>query len=245
MKLTKNSENLKILIVEDEALIADHLAEVLASKEYTIVDIVDNADDAFEVLKSKEIDIALLDIHLIGVLNGIDVAIEINEKYKIPFVYLTSNTDPRTIEKVKQTVPFGFIVKPFQEDDLKPTIDIAYFNWKNQSNKRVVNSNEDDHIFIKEKHKLIKVAYKDIVCLEACDNYCKVHTKTERFMLSKTLKSLQEKLPVEMFFKTHRSYIINYNYIESILPKSVLINDKEIPLSETGRRALLEKIESW
>lgn len=239
------TKSLNILIVEDEALIADHLAITLEQEGYNIVGIVDNAQDAFDVLKSENIDLALLDINLIGDLSGIDVAHQINKESKIPFIYLTSNTDPATIEKVKLTEPYGFIVKPFQENDLKPTIDIAYFNWKNKGTKSKSIQKEEDHIFIKEKHKLTKVKYEDIVYLEAYDNYCKIFTLNEKFVLSKTLKALQEKLPVDSFFKTHRSFIINYNYIASILPKSVMINSKEIPLSESGRKALLERIESW
>ncbi len=239
-------KSLSILIVEDEALVADHLAMSIESEGFNVVDIVDNAEDVFQILDEKNVDLILLDINIIGNLSGIDVAHHVNTNYDIPFIYLTSNTDAKTIEQVKLTSPYGFIVKPFQESDLKPTIDIAYHGWQTKRGQKKKKSvTKEDHIYIKEKHKLTKVLFEDIIYFEACDNYCKIYTTKGKFMLSKTLKNLTEDLPKEDFFKTHRSFVINYNYIQSILPKSVIINEKEIPLSESGRKTLLERIESW
>ncbi len=239
-------EFLDILIVEDEALVADHLAMALEKDGYKIVGIVDNAEDAFNILEEKEVDLILLDIKIVGNLTGIDIAHHINSNYQKPFIYLTSNTDAKTIDKVKLTSPYGFIVKPFQENDLKPTIDIAYHSWRSKNNNHKKKKQSDhDHIYIKEKHKLTKLQFEDIIYFEANDNYCKIYTTQGRFMLSKTLKVLTENLPKDEFFKTHRSFVINYRFIQAILPKSVILNDKEIPLSDSGRKTLLEKIESW
>jgi len=236
----------KIIIVEDEALIADHLAMVLESQGYEIVGIADNANSCFEILDKGEAELAMLDVNLIGDLDGVDIANQINLKYKIPFIFLTSNTDSRTVSRISLTEPYGFIVKPFQENDLKPNIDIAAYNWnKRQSEKQEINKSENDSIFIKVKHEFVKINFEDILYLEACDNYTKVHTSEKRHMLSQTLKSTCENLPESIFFKTHRSFVININKLDSILPKSVMIGDKEVSLSESGRKALLDQIKAW
>lgn len=240
-------EKLKLLIIEDEALIADHLAMTLESLDYEVVDIVDNAEDAFEKLEQKTIDMALIDIKIIGDKNGIDVAHQINASYHIPFIFLTSNTDPATLEQVKQTNPAGFLVKPFQEKDLKPTIDISFF--KAIQSKPITSINEpdieDNYIFIKDKHILTRVNFDDIVYLEALDNYTKIFTKDQKFLMSKTLKAVSEKLPDATFLRLHRSYIVNFNFIESVLPKSVFVNGHEVPLSDSGRKIINNYIKTF
>ncbi|MFT5823632.1 MAG: DNA-binding LytR/AlgR family response regulator [Crocinitomix sp.] len=102
---------------------------------------------------------------------------------------------------------------------------------------------KNDSIFIKVKHELVNINIQDILFLEAANNYAKVHTIEKRHMLSQTLKSNCENLPGSMFFKTHRSYVINKS--DSILPKSVMIGDNEISLSEVSRKALLDQIKTW
>ncbi len=234
-------EQLKILIIEDEALITDHLAITLESIGYYIVDIVDTANEAFKVLEYKKVDFAIIDIKIIGDLSGIDIAKKINNKYKIPFIYLTSNTDATTLNEVKETNPYGFLVKPFSEKDLMPSIEIALHKHKLNNYNKNLEKKYNSSIFIKEKHMLIKILCSEILYIEAHDNYSFIYLKNKKFLISKTLKYLQENLPDE-FLRVHRSYVINLNYIDCILPSYLLINNIEIPISKTGKKHLNEYI---
>lgn len=114
-----------ILIIEDEAVIAMEIEAALRSLGYRIAGKARNGDKALDLLASTKPDLALLDIELKGTLNGIDLARIIREKYDFPFVFLTAFSDRATLDSLRDTLPYGYIVKPFNESDLYTTIEIA------------------------------------------------------------------------------------------------------------------------
>ena len=119
--------NVRVLIVEDEVIIMMHIEDCLSGADYSVVGSAHDANTAFDMLKSKEPDIVLLDITLRGKLSGIEIAKVIREKYNIPFVYLTSHADQATLDEAKKTLPYGYVVKPFNEKNLISTIEMALF----------------------------------------------------------------------------------------------------------------------
>ncbi len=121
----------RVLIVEDEPLIARDIKKHLAHIEYEAVGIAYNSDKAIDMLFHRQPEIVILDINIKGSMDGIDIAHIINEKYKIPFIYLTSYADSGTIERAKPTFPAGYILKPFDEKDLLTTIEMAIYKHKN------------------------------------------------------------------------------------------------------------------
>jgi len=126
---------IRILIVEDEPLIAEDIASVLERNEYIISAIAYSKADALTALQTDLPDMALLDINLNGGLEGIEIADTINQHYNIPFVFITSYSDKHTLDKAKHTEPSGYIVKPFNEAGLFSTLEIALYNHA-QKNKR-------------------------------------------------------------------------------------------------------------
>lgn len=120
----------RILIVEDDATIAQDIAFNLEDNGFVIADIVYNSEKALDALRRLSIDLVLLDIHIKGSRNGIEVAKIINEKYKLPFVYLTSYSDPDTVREAVSTYPYGYLVKPFKENDLAPALITALAKHK-------------------------------------------------------------------------------------------------------------------
>lgn len=117
----------KVLIIEDEPLIAEDIAFVLKKNDYHVSGIAYYEEDAYVELE-KNPDLVLLDINLNGIQSGIRIAELINEKYQLPFIYLTSYSDKHTIEKAKHTEPSGYLVKPFSDAGLYSAIEIALFN---------------------------------------------------------------------------------------------------------------------
>lgn len=232
------NEKTSILIVEDEALIADHIAASLQEFGMEIAGIADNSEDAMHALRTIQPSIVLIDINLKEGLDGIDLAHHINRHYEIPFIFLTGNSDSKTIERVKLTQPYGFVLKPYTGQDLKTTIELALYKWQTDRPK----TSTDSSFFIKDKHKLQRINFEDIGYVEALDNYCIVYTKTSKHILPHTLKSIEEKLSALNFFRTHRSFLVNVDKIESVLPRAVLVYGKEIPLSENLRSQLTSRL---
>lgn len=120
---------ISVLIVEDEPLIAEDISEYLTNQDYRVSGLAYNLEDAIASLEFDCPDIALLDINLGGNMDGFKIAETINEKYNIPFLYLTSYSAKSVIDKAKFTRPMGYIVKPFDENDLFSSIEIALYNF--------------------------------------------------------------------------------------------------------------------
>jgi len=231
----------KICITEDEALIADHLAMCLEDLGYVVASIADNAAESIGNITIHKPDLVLIDIQIRGEIDGIQLAKIIRKQFNIPFIYITSNGDSATIERLKETQPAGFILKPFSPESLRPIIEIALHNSQESKNHSEV-IEVDDAFFIKEGHTLIKVHFNDILYAEAQSNYTLIKTKNQKYLMSQTLKVLEEKLDSYGFMRVHRSYVVNLKKINQILPKSVMIEETEIPLSDANRGELLDKI---
>lgn len=238
--------DLKILIVEDEPLIADHIEQYVLDSGFKSAGICDNYSDAKQIIQKQNPDLILLDINLGDGPDGIDIAHYINQQHKKPFIFISSNTDAKTLERVKLTNPYGFIVKPFKVNDIQTQINLAWHSFNLQKENAQVSFSDsflvNDHFFIKDKHSLVKVNYADVLYAEACDNYTIIYTIQTKYILSYTLKVVEEKLNLFNFFRTHRSFLVNLKHIEKVNPKEVLVNGKEIPVSENSRTELLQKL---
>lgn len=115
----------RILIVEDERITSDHLRRLLRRRGYEIAGIAGNGDEALDQMKQSRPDLMLVDIGLPGKYDGVHVAQRAREDYEIPVVFLTAFSDPDTIHSARESEPYGFIVKPFVEEELQATIEIA------------------------------------------------------------------------------------------------------------------------
>ena len=115
----------KILIVEDESIIAEDLADSLVTMGYTVLDIVSSAEEAIVIAAEKQPNLILMDVMLQGKMDGIAAAEQIHLNSQIPIIFLTAYTDDKTLQRVKTTNPFGYVVKPFEERNLHLTIEIA------------------------------------------------------------------------------------------------------------------------
>jgi PAS domain S-box-containing protein len=117
--------NEKILIVEDEAVVAAELESILTRLGYSVAGIADTGADAINLAASKNAELILMDIRIFGPMDGVQTADVIRRKLRKPVVFLTSHADPQTLARAGATEPFGYIVKPFEERDLHATVEVA------------------------------------------------------------------------------------------------------------------------
>lgn len=135
----------KILIVEDEFIVANDLKIMLMKADYQITGIASSVVQARKSIAEKKPDWILLDIMLKGDLTGIDLAWELREM-KLPFLYISANTNQSTLEAVKETQPYGFMVKPFRERDLIVMLDIAKYRFDIEKNTEIEESETQEQI---------------------------------------------------------------------------------------------------
>ncbi len=121
-----------VLIIEDELIIASDIKYILEDAGYQVMNIIKNGDEALSFLSFNNPDLVLCDINIRGSKDGIEVAIAIQEKKKVPFVFLTSLADKPTLERAKHALPYGYIVKPFEDKDIVSAIEMALFKFEQE-----------------------------------------------------------------------------------------------------------------
>lgn len=127
---------IKILVVEDEQLIADDLRETLEDLGYEVPAPVGTGEAAVAQVAAIQPDLVLMDIQLEGAVDGIEASEQIQSQFDIPIVFLTANADRVTLERVKATHPFGYLLKPYNEKVLSTTIEIALSRHQNEGKVR-------------------------------------------------------------------------------------------------------------
>lgn len=125
----------KILIVEDEPIISADLSNYMRKMGLQVVGRAFNSEKALDLIAIHRPDLILLDVNIEGTKDGIEIGQIIHDKYKIPFIYITSYSDSETLGRAKLTMPHGYIVKPFNERDIITTVEIAMFRAENNKNK--------------------------------------------------------------------------------------------------------------
>ncbi|MFY0673927.1 MAG: LytTR family transcriptional regulator DNA-binding domain-containing protein [Bacteroidia bacterium] len=234
-------DKLKVLIVEDNSLIAFELSNNIEKMGHEVVDTVSTAVTAEAVLQNQEVDLAILDITIKGDRDGISVAKTV-EEMGIPFIYLTSYYDEATLDRVNETNYAAFIAKPYTELDLKLNIELA-----RRKSFEPVRQRKKEYYTYTDNKMTKKVYFNDVLYVKSDDNYSVFNTQDNKKILVRIpLKNLEEELADDRFYRIHRSYMINSDKIQSFSNNTVIINGENIPISNSHRKEFKEFIkELW
>jgi DNA-binding LytR/AlgR family response regulator len=224
----------RILIVEDEPLIAQDLKFLLNDMGIEAVHIAMSYDEAIDSLKNTSFDLALLDVNLSGEKDGIHLAEHLNVSSKTPFIFITSYFNTSVIERAKRTKPQAYLVKPFQAKDVKVNVQMALF--------KASESKSETPVFVKEKNGSIKIDLDKLLYLEAVDSYTRLIFENEEVMVSQNLKSMQEKLATKEVVRVHKSYCVNIGAISTIKGGYIFINAHKIPIGRAYKHDFTDRI---
>jgi DNA-binding NarL/FixJ family response regulator len=134
---------LKILIIEDEPVIAENISMYLNNADFTVSGIAYDDEEALSQLRHNTPDAVILDINLDSAIDGIEIAGYINQHFRLPFLFLTSYSDKETLQRAKVVEPSGYIVKPFNGQTLLASLEIAISNFALRSNYQVPDLDAD------------------------------------------------------------------------------------------------------
>lgn len=219
------NDNLRIIIVEDESLIAEMLKIMLEDMGHKVVGVVHTFLSGQLVIERGGFDLAILDINLHGEMEGVELAATLREA-RIPFMFLTSYSDKKTLEEAKKTVPGAYVLKPFTEEDIFTGLEMTMMHGERS---------EDNTVSIKDGHKSRILDHEDILFIKADNIYIEVHTVKAKIVSRQTLSAALEKLPEDQFIRVHRSYAVNIRKIDSVSRSSLKIGNVTIPISRTHR----------
>ncbi len=203
-----------------------------------------NAVDALNNIKNKNVDIVFLDIEM-PEMTGIEF---LNNFNKQPQIIIMSAKDKYALEAFEYDVT-DYLLKPVLYSRFFKAIQKVQKIINKDNAKKTNNTVEDigtKEIFIKSNSSLIKIYYNDIIYVEALENYILIYTKDNNHIVHFTMKSIEEKLPSELFKRVHRSYLVNITKIVEIGSNIIKVkykNDiKKIPIGKTYKEKLLKNI---
>jgi DNA-binding LytR/AlgR family response regulator len=228
-------EKTKILVVEDEILIADTICHFLEGKGYNVFEPVVSFEEAISSIHEDRPDIILLDIQLRGAKSGIQLAVELEKHFLIPFIFLTSNSDSQTLSEAIETNPSAFLTKPFNKDQLFAAIEIASRNKpvSDAERKQII-----ENIYVNVGNEFIKVVFEDILFLKSDNVYVELHLKDgTRIVTRSTLLKISALLNDD-FLRIQRSYIVNTNNVDRVGRNLVTIGSVEIPVGEKFKKKM-------
>lgn len=244
----------RILIVEDELLVAEEMAAVLKTNGYDVLDIVNTVIDAKRALEVYKIDILLVDIRLKGEEDGITLAAFVKEQYALPLIFTTSLFDKTTIDRAVLTTPSAYLVKPYNYHELQIAIEMALFNFEHQQaaqpNSTITLEDShylvNQHVFIKDKNRFERVEFSDIMWLKAESSYVNVHTNKKNYLLtSDTLGSFLDKIDLNNLLRIHRSYAVNIDKVIALEGNEIHLPSQTIPVGKNYRAAVKQHFNIW
>lgn len=212
----------RILIVEDEILIAEDLKDTLNNLGYHEIEMAHDKSTAIDKIKRFEPHVVLLDIRLENETDGLEIGTYMAQNSSIPFIYITAHSDVAMVREILKTQPAGYITKPVKKSDLFASIGVVLENGRKK---------EGNTISIKDGYSTILIDEGSILYVEAEGNYLNIICENKKYVARQSMDSFQEELNKDMFYKIHRSYLINIDHITKYSRKEVQIGEVRLPVS--------------
>jgi len=246
----------KILVVEDENIIALEIMKRLVSLDYEVEGVVNKGLQAVEFVKNNDVDLVLMDIRLQGDIDGIEAASKISKIKNVPIIYLTAYSDDKTLERAKNTNVYGYVVKPITDNDLKVAIEIGLerfrkeFSDSDRLNENIKKDSIQKRVQIWQGSELLHFNPHDIIYLRIDSGIVCFYIDDQEYCQRGTLRSWEKKLKDYHFFRSHKSYIVNVLKVKSIKSdgaNAYLIEmedcEEDIPLARNKYSTLKDLLE--
>ena len=241
---------LRLLIVEDEMIIARDLEEQLVSFGYSVVGIAQNSQTAIRLFSTLLPDLVLMDIYLRkSELDGIQLAQIFDTLHPVPIIFLTGVQDPVVYERAITTSPANYLFKPCNEQQLQAAIKLAIYN--SLKNGHIASAPptletelflSNDYIFIREKELFVKLSINDLLWVKAANTYVEIFTEHSQQLLTTSLKSFLQQFPHRQLHRVHRSYAVNLSKVDAFDGGNVYINHQNkkhrIPVASPFREQI-------
>ena len=213
---------IRTIIVDDEPLAIEILeAYIMKMPNMNLIAKCSNALEANEVLRTEDIDLMFLDIEMPMML-GTDFLKSLKDPPQIIF----TTAYPEFAVQGFELNALDYLLKPISLDRFIKAVNKVVVRYEPSMSSKEY-SKSLDYIFVKADKKLIKINFSEIIYIEGLKDYVLIHTDQSRIITLQTMKSLEEKLPVELFIRAHRSYIVNLNRIKAIIGNTIEVLEKD------------------
>lgn len=259
------NDRINILIVEDEAILAMDLSDLLENEGYYVVGTANNGRKALDLFCSNPVDLLLCDITIKGDWDGIATVEQLFRVRQVPVIYLTALSDRATVERAKETFPAAYITKPFDAGQLRIAVEMALNSFsvrtlnptsEPESNVKPLYTVRPDSekdfdrtapilrvnnvLFVKQNYQFVKVLLGDVLYLEADDIYTTIVTMGKKYAIRLSLGHMTERLQASRLVRTHRSYVVNLDQIDSFSEHEVIVAGHSLPLGRNYKEEFLK-----
>ena len=229
---------LNCIIIDDEPIARKVIEEFVGDIDFLeLVGQAENPAKAIKLLTENTIDVIFLDINM-PVINGIDF---LKSSKNTASIIMTTAYNKYAVEAFSLDV-LDYLVKPIPFDRFLKACNKAKEVYDVKSKAVQSTQSTEDHFFIKCENQIEKVMYDDLVYAEALMNYVILYTSTRKMIVYITLKSLEEQLPVNIFIKVHKSFIVNRTKIKSIEGNMINLGIDKVTISQNLREKVLNEI---
>ncbi|HEU4717216.1 MAG TPA: LytTR family DNA-binding domain-containing protein [Bacteroidia bacterium] len=227
---------MKCIIVDDTAMAREMLKDLLSS--YDEIELVAECSDTFQakkILGEKKIDLMLLDVEMPKV-SGLEFLRSLENP---PLTILITAREHYAVEAFEHNV-VDYLVKPVNESRFMKAIGRAQELFRDRD--KTVAGADKEYIFIKDKGVLTKVLFSDILFIKALGDYVTIHTPGKQYTIHVNMRSIEERLPADKFFRLHRSYIVALDKVDTIEQDTVFVQKNAIPIGEAQKPAMLARL---
>lgn len=231
---------LNAVIIDDEPLARKGLKEYIADVEFLqLIGEFDSPLKAMELMSRGEVQLLFLDIQMPKI-TGLDFFKSLQQA---PPVIFTTAYPQYALDGFELNA-LDYLVKPISFDRfLKAALKAKEYYELRQQNKQIASdSSLQKDFFIKADNQLVRIAFDDLLFVEALQNYVCVHTATKKYISYLTMRSVEEYLPAGQFIKTHKSFIVNAAKIDSIEGNEIRIAAHKIPISRNEKEDVMEQL---
>ena len=247
----------QILVIEDEAVLALDLTDLLEAEGYAVVGTAASGPQALELFRQHRVDLLLCDIRLQGPWDGIETARRLVAERPVPLIYLTALADRATLTRALPTAPAAYLAKPVSVAGLRAAIEVALLGGKPPGDAALPPSAErngdaspreaimrlDQHIFLKHNYRFVRLALADIVLLEADNTVTTLVTTGPRYSLRLSLTAALERLSYPPLVRVHRSFAINLKHVSAFSETEATLHDLTVPLGRQYKAEFLRQFQ--
>lgn len=231
---------LNTVIIDDEPLARKGLKEYIADVEFLqLVGEFDSPLKAMELMSRGDVQLLLLDIQMPKI-TGLDFFKSLQQA---PPVIFTTAYPQYALDGFELNA-LDYLVKPISFDRfLKAALKAKeYYELRQQNKQMQTQAAEQKDFFIKADNQLVRIAFDELLFVEALQNYVCIHTVSKKYISYLTMRSVEEYLPATQFIKTHKSFIVNAAKIESIEGNEIHMGTHRIPISRSEKEEVMEQL---
>lgn len=246
--MNPESEKIKLLVVEDDAIIAESLVLTLRQLHYEVADPCADVEEAHHALEKERYDLVLVDIHLFGQDSGIELGRLISGKYHTPFIFLTAFSDAETINRASNAGPSAYLIKPASPAMLFAAIQTALHNFRQHTDAPEKQEITGNPFFVKMNDRLYRVDWEQVVSIETSKNYAIINScgkQAASLPIRGSLQYVLQLIPPHLqhcFVQINRRVCINICHAEQVEKNILHTTQGAYEIGDSYRKNLLERM---